>query len=62
MSKRLRTHDEVVIEQLRNPDMAKAYLKIALEEYEQDGDLPFFLEALWNVAEAQSGKYTTQVV
>lgn len=56
MSKRLRTHDEVVIEQLRNPDMAKAYLEIALEEYEQDGDLPFFLEALWNVVEAQGGK------
>ncbi|GAA6618869.1 DNA-binding protein [Scytonema sp. NUACC26] len=55
MSKRLRTHDEVVIEQLRDPDMAGAYLEIALEEYGQDGDLPFFLEALRNVAEAQGG-------
>jgi probable addiction module antidote protein len=45
MNQRLRTHDEVVIEQLRNPEMAKAYLEIALEEYGQDGDLPFFLEA-----------------
>jgi probable addiction module antidote protein len=55
MNQRLRTHDEVVIEQLRNPEMAKAYLEIALEEYGQDGDLPFFLEALRNVAEAQGG-------
>ncbi|MEA5601231.1 transcriptional regulator [Nostoc sp. UHCC 0252] len=55
MSKKLRNHEEVVIEQLRNPEMAKAYLDVALEEYEQDGDLAFFLEALQNVAQARSG-------
>jgi probable addiction module antidote protein len=55
MSKKLRNHDSVVLEQLRNPSMAQAYLTVALEEYEQDGDLAFFLEALRNVVEAQSG-------
>ena len=55
MSKKLRNHEEVVIEQLRNSEMAKAYLDVALEEYEQDGDLAFFLEAPENVAQAQSG-------
>lgn len=35
--------------------MAKAYLDVALEEYEQDGDLAFFLEALQNVAQARLG-------
>ncbi|MEH1929828.1 MAG: addiction module antidote protein [Nostoc sp.] len=55
MSKKLRNHEQVVIEQLRNPEMAKAYLDVALEEYEQDGDLAFFLEALQNVGEARSG-------
>lgn len=55
MSKKLRNHEEVVIEQLRNPEIAKAYLDVALEEYEQDGDLAFFLEALRNVAEAREG-------
>ncbi|MEH1907009.1 MAG: addiction module antidote protein [Nostoc sp.] len=55
MSKKLRNHEEVVIEQLRNPEIAKAYLDVALEEYEQDGDLAFFLEALRNVAQARSG-------
>jgi probable addiction module antidote protein len=55
MSKKLRNHDEVVFEQLLNPEMASAYLDVALEEYEQDGDLVFFLEALRNVVEARSG-------
>lgn len=55
MSKKLRNHDEVVFEQLLNPEMAKAYLDVALEEYEQDGDLGFFLEALRNVVEAREG-------
>jgi len=53
LSKKLRNHDEVVIEQLLNPEMAKAYLDVALEEYEQDGNLAFFLEALRNAVEAQ---------
>jgi probable addiction module antidote protein len=55
MSKKLRNHDSVVLEQLQNPSMARAYLEVALEEYEQDGELAFFLEALRNVVEAQSG-------
>jgi probable addiction module antidote protein len=55
MSKKLRNHKEVVAEQLLNPDIAKAYLDVALEEYEQDGDLAFFLEALRNVVEAREG-------
>lgn len=44
-----------MIDELRNPEMAKSYLEVALEEYELDGDLSFFLEALRNVAEAQGG-------
>ncbi|QLE56075.1 addiction module antidote protein [Nostoc sp. TCL26-01] len=55
MSKKLRNHDEIVFEQMLNPEMAKAYLDVALEEYEQDGDLAFFLEALRNVVEAREG-------
>lgn len=55
MHNRLRNHDELVIDELQNPAMAKSYLEVALEEYEMDGDLSFFLEALRNVAEAQGG-------
>ncbi len=55
MSNRFRDHHEVVIDELQNPEMAKSYLEVALEEYELDGDLSFFLEALRNVAEAQGG-------
>lgn len=55
MSKKLRNHDEVVFEQMLNPEMASAYLDVAIEEYEQDGDIAFFLEALRHVVEAREG-------
>lgn len=44
-----------LLESLRDPKEAIAYLKVALEEYEQDGDREFFLLALRNVAEARGG-------
>jgi probable addiction module antidote protein len=51
----LKFHD-VIIEDLKNdPDYAKAYLQVALEEFEQDGDSEHFMVALRNVAEAQGG-------
>ncbi|BDA74907.1 hypothetical protein CAL7716_090730 [Calothrix sp. PCC 7716] len=55
MAKKLRNHDEVLLEQLQNAEMAKAYLEVVFEEYKQDGELAFFLEALRNVVEAQFG-------
>lgn len=48
-------YHEHLIESLRDPEEAIAYLKVALEEYEQDGDREFFLIALRNVAEARGG-------
>ncbi len=44
---------DVLIEDLKNPEEAKAYLEVALEEYEQDGDMEALLMALRHVAEAQ---------
>lgn len=41
-----------LIESLRNPDEAIAYLRGALGEYEQDGDWKFLLQALRNITEA----------
>jgi probable addiction module antidote protein len=43
------------IEKLRNPEEARLYLDIALEDYEEDGDTEAFLLALRDVAEAQGG-------
>ena len=43
------------IEQLRDPEDARIYLSVALEEYEADGDLEAFLLAVSDVAEAQGG-------
>lgn len=40
---------------LSNPKEATAYLQIALEEYEEDGEVEAFLIALKNVAQAQGG-------
>ena len=43
------------IEKLRDPEEARLYLDIALEEYEEDGNTKAFLIALRDVAEAQGG-------
>lgn len=47
-------HDEF-IESLKNPREANLYLKIAMEEYRQDGDTKALLIALRNIAEARGG-------
>ncbi len=47
-------HDDL-IQSLQEPKEAYAYLQVAIEEYQQDGDAEFLLVALRNVAEAQGG-------
>lgn len=46
---------EYLIERLTNPEKARSYLNVSLEEYQVDGDLPFFLLGLRNVVEAHGG-------
>ncbi len=41
------------IEQLRDPEDAKIYLSVALEDYEKNEDIDAFLLAVKDVAEAQ---------
>lgn len=58
LSEKMRNHRDFKdyhIEKLRDPEEAGIYLSVALEEYEQDGDLEAFLLALSDVAEAQDG-------
>ena len=43
------------IEQLRDPEDAKIYLSVALEDYEINEDIDAFLLAVRDVAEAQGG-------
>ncbi len=43
------------IEQLRDPEDAKIYLTVALDDYEKNGDIEAFLLAVRDVAEAQGG-------
>lgn len=40
---------------LSDPEEARAYLDVAIEEYDEDGDIETFLLALRNVADAQGG-------
>lgn len=47
-------HD-LLIESLRNPEKAEAYLQVALDEYQEDANTEIFLLALRNVAEANGG-------
>jgi probable addiction module antidote protein len=44
-----------LIESLKDEHEAEAYLQVALEEYDQDGDYEAFMIALKNLAEAQGG-------
>ena len=47
-------HD-LLVDSLRDQKKAAAYLKVALDEYQEDGDPEMFLVALRNVAEAKGG-------
>ncbi len=47
--------DEFLIEQLKDPEEARAYLEVALEDYEQDADVNELLAAIKDVSEAQGG-------
>lgn len=51
--RKYRTWHEVLVEQLADSDEALDYLQFSIEEYQKDGDTPFFLRALRTVVEAQ---------
>lgn len=51
----LKNFQEHHIELLKNTTRAKTYLRVALEEYENDKNLEAFLLALRDVADAQGG-------
>ena len=51
--RKYRKWHEVLIEQLADSAEAIGYLDVSLEEYQIDGDLPFFLKGIRNVVEAQ---------
>ena len=50
-----RNFDDIVREELQDPQEAQAYLDVAIELYEEDGDTQAFLMALRDVVEAQGG-------
>ena len=49
---------EYLMKRLADPEKARCYLNVSLEEYQVDGDTPFFLVGLRNVVEAQGGVST----
>ena len=46
---------EYLMERLADRKNAISYLEVSLEEYQDDGDAPFFFMGLRNVVEAQGG-------
>lgn len=50
-----RTLRDFQMEQLANREAAINYLQVTLEEYQVDGDMPFFLHEIQTVIEAQGG-------
>lgn len=55
MARKYRTLDEYMVETLAEPQEARAYLELAIEEYQEDKDLGAFLIALRHVVNAQGG-------
>jgi len=53
--RQFRKYEDSLKERLLDPEYARVFLDVALEEYEQDGDTEAFLLALRDVAEAQGG-------
>jgi hypothetical protein len=53
--KNTRNYDEWLVEHLKDPEEAQAYLEAVFEEYEKDGDTTALLLALRSVAQAQRG-------
>lgn len=47
--------NDYLIESLKDPEQAAAYLQVAFDEYQEDGDTEFFMKALRNVAKARGG-------
>jgi len=50
-----RDFHDLLMESLRDPEDARIFLSVILEEYEEDGDTEAFLLALKDVIEAQGG-------
>lgn len=53
--KPLRDFKTYHIEKLKNPSEARAYLSLALSDFEEDNDIDDFLLAIRDVAQAQGG-------
>lgn len=49
------SHEEELLEDLKDPEEAMAYLEAAFESYESDGNTEALLLAMRDVAEAQGG-------
>lgn len=54
--KKYRNYEESLKARLADSAYAKAYLAVALEEYEEDGNIEAFLLAVRDVANAQGGR------
>ena len=55
MARAYRTLDDHLRDKLSDRDRALGYLQLALEEFEEDGDMEAFMTALRSVAQAQGG-------
>lgn len=51
----MREYNDLLLERLRNPEEAQAYLEVALDEFIEDHDKASFLQALHSIALAQGG-------
>ena len=53
--KQTKSYEESLFKRLQDPELARAYLEVALEAYEEEGNTDALLLAMRDVAEAQGG-------
>ena len=53
--KKSRPYEDGLIEDLKDPEMARAFLNASLEAYKEDGNEAAYLRAILYVTEAQGG-------
>jgi hypothetical protein len=51
--------DEILLQELKDPAAASAYLALSFEDYEKDGDFSSLSEAVVSVLKAQGHKDTS---
>lgn len=55
MKRKMRTFNEYLVEELRDPENAKDFLEVILDEYKKSDELEILLHSMQSIAKAKGG-------